>query len=478
MPTLKHLVVVVPGIGGSVLRRGKDVVWDADPRPALATVFEPGRLGLDIELEPTGLLQDLRLLPGWTVVHGYTRLVEGLRRRFDNIAVDPGDPRQPQHNANVVLFPYDFRQSIARAAEVLDASVRTRVGRLFGTRVTQRVIVIAHSMGGLVARYWLGPLRGHSICRALITLGTPHRGAPKALDWLVHGAAIGRWRLDAASAVLRTWPSVYELLPRYRAIQDATTGAEHRPHEVAARVGLDECLALAAHRVHAAIEETWSKASASRDEAGWPDVIPVLGSGHPTLEAAVWDGQTLKVTKDRPRWLYDDDLGGDGTVPAVSAIPLELERHPALWRDIAATHGPIACASEAIDLVARYSVGSLEAVRGVADPTPPAVHGVPRPRLGLDVDEAYEMGMSVPLRARLTGAATKHAARVWWQLAAATPENPQPVVLRNGILDGSGAHWETEIADLGPGTYTLRVGATDAAPRPPDASTAFSVVAP
>jgi triacylglycerol esterase/lipase EstA (alpha/beta hydrolase family) len=52
-------------------------------------------------------------------------------------------------------------------------------------------------MGGLVARYWLGGLCASvkpraGDCAALITVGTPHHGAPKALDWLVNGIRVGR----------------------------------------------------------------------------------------------------------------------------------------------------------------------------------------------------------------------------------------------------------------------------------------------
>ncbi|WP_394619078.1 esterase/lipase family protein [Lentzea sp. JNUCC 0626] len=92
----------------------------------------------------------------------------------------------------------------------------------------ERVIVIGHSMGGLVARYWLGPLDGAADCAALITVGTPHGGAPKALDWLVNGVKFGPKRFSALTALLRNWPSAYDLLPRYPAIAGSP---ERYPHE-------------------------------------------------------------------------------------------------------------------------------------------------------------------------------------------------------------------------------------------------------
>jgi hypothetical protein len=59
----------------------------------------------------------------------------------------------------------------------------------------------------------------------LITLGTPVRGAPKALDWLVNGAGTGRLRNLRMTRLIRGWPSMYELLPQHPAGWDVAAGA-------------------------------------------------------------------------------------------------------------------------------------------------------------------------------------------------------------------------------------------------------------
>lgn len=46
----------------------------------------------------------------------------------------------------------------------------------------QRVVIIAHSMGGLDARYMLAKLGMEKRVAALVTISTPHRGSPYA-DW-------------------------------------------------------------------------------------------------------------------------------------------------------------------------------------------------------------------------------------------------------------------------------------------------------
>ena len=56
----------------------------------------------------------------------------------------------------MVLFPYDFRYGVRAAALRLQAEIELRLGGLSRPDRNRRVIMIGHSMGGLVARYWLG----------------------------------------------------------------------------------------------------------------------------------------------------------------------------------------------------------------------------------------------------------------------------------------------------------------------------------
>jgi hypothetical protein len=222
----RHLIVVVPGIGGSVLAapaRG------SPPARASLTVSArsllPGLLDLDEQprLVPVGLRQTLAVAPP-LVLHGYGRLRRVIQTALDirDEDVDVSVPgRNVRPSATLVEFPYDYRLGVRDAAERLKADIDARLAPLGRAERRRRVIVVAHSMGGLVARYWLGPLGGAPVCKALVTLGTPHRGAPKALGWLVNGA----WfPLQTMSRTLRGWPAMYDLLPRYPAIWHRDSG--------------------------------------------------------------------------------------------------------------------------------------------------------------------------------------------------------------------------------------------------------------
>jgi hypothetical protein len=84
-------------------------------------------------------------------------------------------------------------------------------------------------MGGLVARYWAAQPHNRHLCRLILTLGTPHRGAPKALDILANGLTVnGRHVMKWPRTMLRKWQSMYDLLPRYQSLTD------HSPMSLAA----------------------------------------------------------------------------------------------------------------------------------------------------------------------------------------------------------------------------------------------------
>ncbi|MER5867244.1 hypothetical protein [Kitasatospora sp. NPDC002040] len=394
-PRLRHLIVVLPGIGGSVLRTpGGAARWDGHRRQLAAAALHPARLGLDEhpELTPVGLLPDIRLA-GPFVLPGYDRLVRRIERTFHQVRVDTAGTGRPDPRADLLLFPYDFRLGTEAAAERLAAELAPRLAGLTTAGRRRRVVVVAHSMGGLVARHWLGPLGGAPDCAALITLGTPHRGAPKALDLLVNGVRIGPARFDAVTGVLRGWPSVYELLPRYPAVGAPEGGARY-PYQLTDGVPADfPARAKAAFGVHAEIERAWTEL-AGRPEL--PDLVPVFGRGHATPQRAVPTPAGLLVTKDAAEWLPNGHWHGDGTVPAISAVPPDLGEQPSRWRATPDRHLELPSSATVPDLLLNYAADSLQAVRG---DTPD------RPWLGLDLDEAVLAGTPTPVTVTLHGAA-------------------------------------------------------------------------
>lgn len=66
-----------------------------------------------------------------------------------------------------------------------------RIAQIYVRTGATEVLLVAHSMGGLVARAYLRKAGGANV-RKLITLGTPHQGSRHA--WLMMGAALAEMR--------------------------------------------------------------------------------------------------------------------------------------------------------------------------------------------------------------------------------------------------------------------------------------------
>ena len=235
-------------------------------------------------------------------------------------------------------------------------------------------------MGGLVSRYYLEVLDGWRNCRTLITFGTPYRGAVNSLNFLANGYK--KSFLDL-TAVMRSLPAVYELMPRYPALK--VGGEWKRPAEAGPLLGVDDAYARAALDFHfeidAAIETN------RRDPAYMNDpypIFPVVGVQQATLNSTLLQGGEIVPSEFRPDWLDAELAGGDGTVPRVSATPEDREKD---FREIffAERHASLQCNDQLLtDLVERLK--QMQAPRRV--PARGGVSLAPRP-IGLTVEELY-----------------------------------------------------------------------------------------
>ena len=448
MTDRKQLIVVLPGIGGSVLARpGRpdDVVWDAGKGDIAGVVFRLDRLSIDEapHLDPLCLTESTKFL-GFTVVAGYEKLLHQLET-FGTID-RRGDPRHPVPGADVVAVPYDFRRSIVEAAERLDAVVCAHLAGASQAERAGRVTVVAHSMGGLVARVWMGLLGRWPWCRSLITLGTPHRGAPKALNWLVNGVPL----LTGTTEMLRAWPSVVQLLPRYPVVRDVEADAARYPHQLPVPWLADR--AKEAYDLHVEIEKVWG----DLPRRG-PETVACIGWSHRTPDAAFWERGRLRVTKDRPTWLgldgWEKDFG-DGTVPSVSALPPEMDQYEHSPIRLVERHVPLAHAAVVADLLERQ----------LKRRPPTQIHGAEDgehpPTMGLDLAELHPAGAPIRVEATLREVqADVGGQRVWARL--------RPVGGRGGVdraqlsRDAVQGGFEGELPGQVPGLYEIRVSARE-----------------
>lgn len=368
-----------------------------------------------------------------TLISGSLGLREG-----DVTVVGPGGVRDPA--ASVVEFPYDFRQGMEVSAERLKDVVDA-------VRGDRRVVVLAHSMGGLVARWWWGVLGGHRVCDGLITIGTPHRGAPKALDWLLNGVRIGPGVMKTASSsllsdageVIRDWPAMYELLPRYPAIE---AGADHLyPYQLPQASPVFRREAKRAYDRHLDLDLACQEAA---DESPVSEFMAFYSSGHATASCASLVNGSVVVTEEEPGWLPTAGWeGGDGTVPAISATPEDRTgRNERGWAP--QHHLKLASDRRIVRHLAQFGQTSLSSVRGE-----PAPNG---PWIGLAYDEVVAAGDPSSLGFGLNGATPSE--RILPTASLKVAEN-QAIPLE--VSAGAEGGWEASVPGLAPGTYEFTV---------------------
>jgi hypothetical protein len=191
-------------------------------------------------------------------------------------------------------------------------------------------------MGGLVSRYFLEVLGGWRGTRALITFGTPYRGSLNALDSLVNGVRKARF-LDLTD-LLRSFTSMYQLLPIYPCLETGT-GSLARLSEVTEIPGLDKVhleRIRAANAFHRKIEAAVTDNQASvRADVSRYTIRPVVGIDQPTSQTAIARNGGVEMLESR----IGSNESGDGTVPRISATPIELGEGNAAFA--AARHGSL-----------------------------------------------------------------------------------------------------------------------------------------
>ncbi len=330
---IKDVVVLLPGLLGSVLKRDGKEIWGLSGSAIFRALFsgagsvksltlksDSGGELADDGVEATALLPDTHLIPGLWKVDGYTRVAETL---VSQLGLIPG--------ANFFEFPYDWRRDIRFTAKRLAQQAPRWLHawrNSHGGHPDARLILVGHSMGGVVSRYFLECLGGWKDTRALITFGTPHRGSFMALQALALGFRkdLGPLNLFDLTEMVRSLPSAYQLLPIYPCVQ-MPDGRVVRPGEAQGIGGLDPVRAAQGLAFQREIESAMlaNSRSSAYLEQGY-NLHPVVGTFQPTLQGVrVLASGALEMLHSDPD---GTDHGGDGTVPRVSAFPLE-ERHHA-----------------------------------------------------------------------------------------------------------------------------------------------------
>ena len=235
-------MIVIPGILGTELINSKtgETVWPS----AFRTEQEGLPISPDLasnrdDLVPGKILETVRLAKLLPEIYVYRDLLEALRRYAGYRDGDWENPAPIDYQDTFYLFPYDWRKdNIANARELI-----RRIDRLKTKlkRPELKFNIVAHSMGGLIARYASmygdadlpegeAPIQptwaGAAHISKIVMIGVPNEGSADAFASILEGYSVTEGlrrrvpllnKLTAEDIV--TTPSVFQLLPHREAVK-------------------------------------------------------------------------------------------------------------------------------------------------------------------------------------------------------------------------------------------------------------------
>jgi pimeloyl-ACP methyl ester carboxylesterase len=231
-------VIVIPGTLGSQLinSRTGEVEWPSilrDDREDFSLPISPNLSANRDDLVAGKIVDTLRLGRLVPEVYVYRDLIDALGRYGGYREGDWDNPPANGDSDTYYVFPYDWRRDNVENARILVTRVERLKERL--KRPDLRFSVIAHSMGGLIARYaamygaadlppddialrptWAG---AQHIAK-IVMLGVPNEGSADAFATMLYGYSITEGlrrrvpllnKLTAGDAI--TSPALFQLLP-------------------------------------------------------------------------------------------------------------------------------------------------------------------------------------------------------------------------------------------------------------------------
>lgn len=220
-------VIFIPGIEGSEL--GFDDAFgdfvELWPNP-----LKDGTSIGDLRKDPDGS----DVTPGiWAndlitgVFFGLKEVYQPFLNYMDKAGLTIEQVRTGANSDGLFLFPYDWRDSSTETAwsktvaGQKDQNLREIISDIIATTGAEKVDLIAHSMGGIVAMEYLRRAREENLAsyvRHVVTVGTPFYGSPDAFEALRYGDEVSGWARIVADAttmkrVAHNAPAVYQLLP-------------------------------------------------------------------------------------------------------------------------------------------------------------------------------------------------------------------------------------------------------------------------
>jgi len=212
-------VLFVPGLLSTRVYKNQEEIWPNATR--MIVDFDDGFmdiLQLNNEFIPADDALDFREVIKTEPTIDYT---QGLINEF---TAQGYDVNEGSENQTFYTFPYDWRYGASgvypkpEGASQMDVTNSVLLGRkieeLAKISPTGKVDVIAHSLGGLIAKKYVLE-NGNPQIGKLVFLGVPNLGAPLAGRGLITGTDFGVFGLNPQELkkISQNMPAAYDLLP-------------------------------------------------------------------------------------------------------------------------------------------------------------------------------------------------------------------------------------------------------------------------
>ena len=216
-------LILIPGAFGSSLRdrrSGRELWPVSDSRLLLGNYRE-----LELPIDPAALPGEPGSAEAYAVFREglgrdfYGQLLQTLQRAGGYRRCRAGRPPAGDGACSLYTYVYDFRLDNVRAAAGLGALIEQVRADFGDPRLT--VDVVAHSNGGLLARYFIrhgapygalaSPDEAARAVRRLMLVGTPNMGTLQPVLSLLRGEEIGLRRIPPE--VIATGPGIPQTMP-------------------------------------------------------------------------------------------------------------------------------------------------------------------------------------------------------------------------------------------------------------------------
>ena len=341
----KTPLILIPGIGGSELKTSEETFWvdqDDGHGGKFNHAYSKDEKVWVNEDEATNPGEDdyfdvLRMKTDGVSSEANLGLTGNLYARFYQQEIDFFLNNDYRLNQDLFIFPYDWRKDIAETTTLLNTKIQ-EIKQITGA---DKVDLITHSMGGLIARSYISNSNQANNVRKLFTLGAPHLGSTEYLKTIDYGSCLflklGPLCLTIAPTevkdVSQNLISGYQLSPSqvYFSLYSGEDNLHPLPFRddrdvdnngVTGPLNYNQIKSLLTNLGHNTSlftpAELFHNLDINLPNTNGVEVYNIVGSGQPTLGQII-ESYNINFAGIKLPKLDKIDINGDGTVPLFSA---------------------------------------------------------------------------------------------------------------------------------------------------------------